>query len=197
MIDLETLQAMLDAHEDEHLEFKEAKNQFNSEKLVQYCVALANEGGGKLLLGVTDTRPRKVVGSQAFPDLAKKKHDLLEALRIRVEAYEVRHPDGRVVVFDVPPRHVGTALQYKGCYLMRSGESLVSMSDDQLRRIFSETVPDFSADICASATMEDLDSAAIDQFRRAWHKKSMNDAILKEAKQNCYWTPSCSLKATV
>jgi len=31
--------------ENEHLEFKEAKNRFDFEKLVKYCVALANEGG--------------------------------------------------------------------------------------------------------------------------------------------------------
>lgn len=31
--------------EDEHLEFKEAANNFHFEELVDYCVALANEGG--------------------------------------------------------------------------------------------------------------------------------------------------------
>ena len=34
--------------EDEHLEFKEAKNRFDFELLVKYCCALANEGGGKI-----------------------------------------------------------------------------------------------------------------------------------------------------
>ncbi len=37
--------------EDEHLEFKEAKRYFDFEKLVRYCVAIANEGGGKIILG--------------------------------------------------------------------------------------------------------------------------------------------------
>ena len=36
--------------ESEHLEFKQAGRQFDSEKLTRYCVALANEGGGKLIL---------------------------------------------------------------------------------------------------------------------------------------------------
>jgi predicted HTH transcriptional regulator len=40
--------------EDEHLEFKEAANNFHFEELVDYCVALANEGGGRMLLGITD-----------------------------------------------------------------------------------------------------------------------------------------------
>lgn len=39
--------------ESEHLEFKEAANNFHFEELVDYCVALANEGGGRMLLGIT------------------------------------------------------------------------------------------------------------------------------------------------
>ena len=57
--------------EDENLEFKEAKNDFDSEKLFKYCVALANERGGKLLLGIKDKPPREVVGTEAFPNRAK------------------------------------------------------------------------------------------------------------------------------
>ena len=51
------LQKWLNAKENEHLEFKEAKNHFDFEKLVKYCAALANEGGGSIILGVTDSRP--------------------------------------------------------------------------------------------------------------------------------------------
>jgi len=32
--------------ETQNLEFKEAKNQYDNQKLYKYCVALANEGGG-------------------------------------------------------------------------------------------------------------------------------------------------------
>ncbi|NJL72173.1 MAG: ATP-binding protein [Candidatus Competibacteraceae bacterium] len=46
--------------EHEHLEFKEANHRFDFEKLVHYCVAFANEGGGKIVLGVTDKPPRRV-----------------------------------------------------------------------------------------------------------------------------------------
>jgi hypothetical protein len=66
---LKILREWMDAREDEHLEFKEAKTNFHFEKLVDYCVALANEGGGKIIFGVTDKRPRRVVGSQAFQEL--------------------------------------------------------------------------------------------------------------------------------
>ena len=40
--------------EHQNLEFKEAKNTFNREKLSAYCVAIANEGGGHLVLEITD-----------------------------------------------------------------------------------------------------------------------------------------------
>lgn len=66
--------------ENEHLEFKEAKNRFDFEKLVRYCVALANEGGGHMVLGVSDKRPRGVVGTKCFFDLERTKVGLLERL---------------------------------------------------------------------------------------------------------------------
>ena len=84
------LQEWLHAKEGEHLEFKEAKNNFHFEKLVKYCAALANEGGGSIVLGVTDTRPRQVVGSQVFTDLERTKAGLIERLRLRIEAQRDR-----------------------------------------------------------------------------------------------------------
>lgn len=73
--------------ESEHLEFKEAKQQFDTTKLMRYCVALANECGGHLVLGVSDKLPRRVVGSQAFSaasDLNDMKSRIVDKLRMRV-----------------------------------------------------------------------------------------------------------------
>lgn len=129
--------------ENQRLEFKEAKHQFDKKKLYKYCVALANEGGGRLLLGITDNPPRRVVGTAAFNDLVKMAEILFQALGFRVDIEEVKHPDGRVLVFHIPSRPRGTAYHLDGAYLMRSGEELVPMSEDQLRRIFSEGEPDW------------------------------------------------------
>lgn len=52
--------------EHQRLEFKEAKTQFDHRKLYEYCVALANEGGGDLVLGVVNKPPRPVVGTRAL-----------------------------------------------------------------------------------------------------------------------------------
>jgi predicted HTH transcriptional regulator len=66
-------QAMQLDSETEHIEFKQAKNNFHFEDLAEYCCALANEGGGSIILGVTDVRPRRIVGTSAFdpPDRTK------------------------------------------------------------------------------------------------------------------------------
>jgi len=125
------------------LEFKEAKNQFDSRKLRDYCIAIGNEGGGYLVLGVADQAPRPVVGSKSFPNVATIEAELLQSLGFRVRVHEVAHPDGRVVVFDIPGRPQGSAFQLDGRYLMRAGDSLVPMSEDQLRTIFAEGAPDW------------------------------------------------------
>jgi ATP-dependent DNA helicase RecG len=178
MVTVAQVDAWLDAKEDEHLEFKEAKNNFHFDSLVKYCAALANEGGGSIVLGVTDSRPRHVVGSSVFHELERTKATLVEKLRLRIEGQEIHHPKGRVVVFTAPARPIGTPIPVDGAYWMRAGEALVPMTPDRLRAIFDESVPDFSAEICPSATLADLDPRAIDQFRSRWHRKSRNEALL-------------------
>ena len=144
MIKLETLERWLHGeHENEHLEFKEANQQYNTEKLFRYCVALANEGSGYLVLGVSDKPPRRVVNTKAFQNLSDIKARILDQLHFRVEVTELLHPDGRVLVFEIPSRPIGNPVHYEGSYLMRAGEALVPMTPDQLRRIFSEGDPNW------------------------------------------------------
>ena len=64
----EQLRLWIEAPEGSRFEFKEAKSRYDFENLVDYCVALANEGGGKIILGVTDRRPRWICGSSAFAE---------------------------------------------------------------------------------------------------------------------------------
>lgn len=136
--------------ENQNLEFKEAKSQFDNKKLYRYCVAIANEGGGHLLLGVADKPPRPVVGTAAFNNPIEMASKLFNAVGFRVNIEEVNHPDGRVLVFVIPSRPLGTAYHHEGTYLMRSGEELVPMSEDKLRGIFSEGQPSWLESIAAS-----------------------------------------------
>ena len=62
---------------------------------------------------------------------------------------------------------------------MRVGESLKPMTPDQLKKIFDENTPDFSAEICPGATVEDMDPIAIQSFRAKWRQKSGNPNIEK------------------
>jgi ATP-dependent DNA helicase RecG len=174
---LDQLREWMEGRENEHLEFKEAKNNFHFDKLVDYCAALSNEGGGRIILGVTDKRPRRVVGTRTFPELERTKAGLVERLHLRIDALEIAHPDGRVLVFTAPPHPLGMTVQHKGTYWMRAGDDLAPMTPDMLKRILDETGPDFSAEICARAPLADLDSAAIEQFRARWRRKSGNTAL--------------------
>lgn len=124
--------------ENEHLEFKEAKNQFDFKTLMGYCVAFANERGGKLLLGIANWPPRPVVGTNAFPDTSKIAKAIFDKFGFRVDIEEVQHPEGRVLVFHIPSRPTGHPHHLDGAYLMRVGESLVPMTQDQLKRIITE-----------------------------------------------------------
>jgi predicted HTH transcriptional regulator len=129
--------------ENQHLEFKEAKTGLDREKLCSYCVAIANEGGGYLVLGIADKPPRAVVGTTAFRNPESAANQLFNNVGFRVDVEEVEHPAGRIVVFHIPSRPTGTAYHLDGKYLMRSGESLVPMSEDRLRAIFAEGRPDW------------------------------------------------------
>ena len=89
----------MDVQEHEHLDFKAAKNKYSDEDLLRYCVAFANEGGGNLVLGVTDKWPRKVEGTQAFLNLDKIKEKILNHLKFRVDVFEIQTSEGRALTF--------------------------------------------------------------------------------------------------
>lgn len=174
---IEQLEELMISKEGEHLEFKEARKNFHFETLVKYCTALSNEGGGKIILGVTDKRPRSVVGSQAFAQPERTRAGLIAQLHLNIDFSIVNHPDGRVLIFHVPTHPIGNPVKDKGVYWQRQGDSLIAMSEDRLRSIFAEAGHDFSADICASATMDDLDSASIENLRKRWIIKSGNQGL--------------------
>ena len=171
------LEKLITLNENEQCEFKEAKDQFDSTKLTQYCAALANEKGGKLVLGVTDKPPRKIIGTSAFLNISKVRSQLLDRLHLRIEVNEIQHHNGRVLVFDIPSRPPGRPIEYRGAYWMRSGESFVPMTPDKLQIIFAEAEPDFSSQICTKATLADLDLNAIEVFRQKWIRHSGNQNL--------------------
>jgi ATP-dependent DNA helicase RecG len=145
-----------------NLEFKEAKVQYDNEKLYDYCVAIANEGGGYLLFGISNIPPRPVVGTAAFCDPQKMEGKIFSNLGFRVDMEEVAHPDGRVLVCHIPSRPRGTAYSRKGTYFMRCDESLMPMSEDQLRKIFSEGMPNWLEEYAEKNLSVDQVSSLLD-----------------------------------
>lgn len=166
------LLSLLQRPEDEHLEFKEATVSFSEADLFKYCAALANERGGRFVLGITDRRPRSIVGSKAFLNVAEVKNKILRKLSLRVEVSELFIDSRRILVFEIPGRPLGFPIAVDGAYWMRSGESVVAMTQDQLQSIFREAETDYSAAVCPAAQVGDLDSEAIQIFRARWHSAS-------------------------
>jgi ATP-dependent DNA helicase RecG len=158
--------AMLADSEDEHLEFKAAKNNFSKDKLIDYCAALCNEGGGHFILGVTDRKPRTICGSTAFSNIQQIKSDIFIRIRRRIDIVEIFTSEGRVLVFRVPPSPPGTLTDVDGRFLMRIGEELRPMTGDILREKLMRDRGDLSAEIVQGSSFDSLDPALISQFRR-------------------------------
>lgn len=169
---LETVQELLEAKEGEHVQFKEAKKQFDSREAAKCCCALANNGGGKLVFGITDKRPRSVVGSAAFDQPERTRMGLIEKLKVNIDFQLFNYEGKRVLVFDVKSRPIGMPVQYDGVAWIYEGDTLKPMPEDMRRSIYEETGGDFSGTICAGATVDDLDETAIENFRAKWIEKS-------------------------
>lgn len=173
----EHIKELLNAKEGEWNQFKEAKNHFEFKEAARCCCALANCGGGRLVLGVTDKRPRKVVGTKAFEQPERTRKGLMEKLRVMVDFQLYDHGGKRVLVFEVASRPLGLPVQVDGVAWWYEGDSLIPLPEDIRRRIYEETGFDFSGSICTGATINDLEESALKAFRDKWIEKSGNKRI--------------------
>lgn len=175
-MDIEEIKRLRES--EDRVEFKEAKKNFNFDGgnrsdqrerrkcYLGYVVALANEGGGRLIFGMQDDSPHAVVGTNfAEGKIGELEDEVYSRIAIRVHCKEFFDDHGlRVLVTEVPSRPVGKLLKFEGVPLMRTGESLRNMSDDETLSILTEQEPDFSAKICAGLTIDDLDEKAISRM---------------------------------
>ena len=178
---MKTIEDLLTATENEHIERKSAQNNFHFEELLKYICAISNEGGGKLILGVRNDG--HVVGTSVFQDMERLKIDVLSSQKlsrkIRIKIEEFKSNGKRVLVVSIPSRPKGEPVAFNGAYFMRSGESLVPMDVQTLKRIFDEYEDDFSSEICNDISYDDLDKSAIKKMKELWSRKSGNPEILK------------------
>lgn len=148
-----------------------------------YVTALCNEGGGDLVLGMSDKRPHAVVGTQFRKgDIGQLEADIYRDTGIRPTIYELfeeGHPlPKRVLVISVPPRPFGKVYKFEDVPLARVGEELRPMPDAQLFRILQEQEPDFSEQICEGLDFKDLDENAIRVMRERYAEKQHNPRFL-------------------
>ena len=146
-----------------------------------YVVALSNEGGGCLVLGMDNSPKHIVVGSDfANGKIGSLEDEVYINLGIRVHIEELFDETGlRVVLVTIPPRPLGRTLKFEGVPLMRTGDSLRNMSDDEVYKILSEQEPDFSAKVCSGLSLSDLDNKAITMLKKKYAIEQNNSAFLK------------------
>lgn len=146
--------------------------------ILGYVVALCNEKGGRLVIGMHDDFPHEVMGTQqAINAIGQLESDIYRDLGIRPDIYELYDDEQkRVLIIEVPSRPAGKVYKYEDVPLMRVGEELKPMDDKTYLSIIQEQEPDFSEQYCLEATMDDLDENAI----RVLKKRSMleNNIIL-------------------
>ena len=110
-----SIEELLTAKEGEQTQFKEAKRHFDSDEAARICCALANCGGGMFVLGITNKRPRQVVGSEAFDQPERTRKGLIDKLKVMVDFQILKDPEGkRVLVFSVTSRPMGLPVQVDG-----------------------------------------------------------------------------------
>jgi ATP-dependent DNA helicase RecG len=159
----------------EHREQEERRRCF-----LGYVVAFANEGGGMLVLGMADKTPHDVVGSDfAQGKIGALADETYSRLGIRVRMEELYENGLRVLVAHIHSRPVGKMIKFDGVPLMRVGESLRNMSDEEMFAILSEQEPDFSAKVCEGISIADLDEAAIKKMKESYARKQKNPGFLQ------------------
>ena len=164
--------------ESEHVEYKEAKNTFPIDDskdphcIYGYCVALGNEMGGCLVLGVNDDR--QIVGTKFHIDHQNLKEFIYEKTNQRIEIIEGEVDGKRVIVIKIPARPIGSFLKFNKVPYMRVGQQLREMDQETIKKILNEGQVDWSGQVVKNATFEDIDDEAILIAKANFAKKFPN-----------------------
>lgn len=169
------IRALLADVETEVVEYKEAKQSFDFEKLGRYFSALSNEANlrnaecGWLLFGVTDKR--EICGTAYRKEkhrpsigLRSLKHKITEGLNNGLtfeEIYEFDLDGERVVAFQIPPCEFASPTTWRGIPWSREDSSLKEMPRFKLEAIWGQSRPDWSKGASFEANLDDLDTDAV------------------------------------
>ena len=179
MIDVEEL--LRSNTETEVLEFKEAKFNYDTNKLGKYFSALGNEANlaGKdrayLLFGVKNDKT--VVGTQlSDAEINNFKHEIANHTSptmsfIDVGRFSIGGKDVLCCVIPAAPQ--GMPIAWKDHFYGREGESLGGLHIGEIERIRNQTVfRDWSVKVVDGASIDDLSKKAIDVARKQYAEKN-------------------------
>lgn len=167
--------------ENEVVEFKEAKTQYDKDKLGKYFSALSNEANLKgkanawLLFGVKNDR--SVEGTNINDhQLNEYKVEMANHTSPKlsfVDIHRVKYQGSDVLLLEIPSAPQGTPVSWKGHRYGRDGESLGGLNDYELKKIQSQVEKtDWSAKIIEQATLSDLSEEAIQMARKQYAEKN-------------------------
>lgn len=194
----EILENLMVRWEYEIVEFKEAKSNYDTDKIGRYFSAISNEANlrqqqyGWLVFGVSEKgKVRHIVGSA----YKKGEKTLLERFKYEISRdttngmtfYDIIEifpvVDGvakRVLMFKIPAAATGIPTDWKTNYYERSGESLVPLKQYKIDAIRSQERKDWSKQILEKATIEHLDKDAIALARKKYKEKMNQEHIAEE-----------------
>jgi hypothetical protein len=135
-------------------------------EITEYAVAIGNEGGGWLIMGVTDRKPRTISNSPEKPreELLRIQSAVLDSAAIKVILHSVNTSEGCVLAIEIPSRLPGKVFYTKtGKYLMRAGESLRAMTNEEIASIFAEASPQLTRVPPQVSILNDLRRLAADR----------------------------------
>lgn len=177
---------LITAWESEVAEFKQAGNDYDTDKIGEYFSALCNEANLRgaerawLVFGVND-KSHTVVGTNYRPEpdrLNSLKNQVAQGTEPSItfrDIHALNDDCGRVVLFEIPAAPRGIPIAWKGHYYARAGESRIPLSLDKLDEIRQQTISqDWTAQVVVDATLDDLDEAAVRKARESFGQKYAN-----------------------
>jgi len=178
--------------ESEVVEFKQAGNDYDTDKIGRYFSAMANEAnlrsedGAWLVFGV-ENATRTVVGTEYRPEVER-----LQSLKIQIsngtepsitlrDIHEMHTDQGRVLLLEIPAAPQGMPIAWKGHYYARAGESLTHLGLDKQDTLRGQVgAADWTAQQVPGATLADLDTTALAKSRESFAKKYANRFTAEE-----------------
>lgn len=183
------LLSLIQKKENEYVEYKEAKNNFDFNELGRYFSALSNGANllGKqyawLVFGVTDKTHEFVnTNYRKGSDLDKLKKEMIQFTNDNLtflDIYEFEIDGNRVIMFKIPAA-IGVPTTWKKIAYDRVGESTDILNDVKRDTILSTVNVDWTRQIISELTIKDLDEKAILKAREQFKKKNENKEIADE-----------------